>query len=127
MEQLLLRMSSGNLGSDPRLALRYDRIGETDYIDPFLKHRFGNAARESGVSHHHRNNRVSTGQNIQSTLRHRITEEMGVRFQSISKLGGRHHEFQRANRTGNHRGCNRIGEEIGSGSLPQQLDHLLGP
>ena len=51
-------MSGGYLGSDPVLALGYDRIAETDDIYALLQHSVSEFIGDLGVIQHHGNDRM---------------------------------------------------------------------
>ena len=88
MLELIDGVSGGDLSTDSSFSLRDHRIGEADHVDAFGKHRLSYFSGPRGIADHHGNDGVDSVENIETELLHFGSEELGVRFESISQFGG---------------------------------------
>ena len=65
------------------------------------------------------------GQHVEAGLAHEPVEELGVAAQDLALLAGGLDELERPHRAGHDGRGDGVGEEVGPGALPQQVDDLL--
>ena len=123
--QILLRMTGGDLRADAVAALRDDRIAEADDIDALLEHPAREFLRRARIVEHDRNDRMLTGKQVEAMLFHLRAEIARVGMDAVAQLGGLLKQIDGAQRCCADGGRQRIGEEIGAGTLPQQIDDGL--
>jgi hypothetical protein len=120
-------MSGRELDPDPGLALGDDREGERNDIDAVAEHVVGDHRRLPGpvlAWEHHRRDGVRAGQQVEAGRRHQLPEERAVGAQGRSGLTGGCHEIEGGQRAGDDGRGDRVGEQVGTRALTQQVDHF---
>ena len=117
-------MRGRNLRADARLALRHDRIRKANNVNAFFQHGLGKSSRQRGIAEHHRADRMCAGQNIKTQLGHAFAEILGIRLQLVPQGGGLGQHFQNFQRRARDRRGERVGKQIGPGTLTQIFDDV---
>ena len=115
-------MGGGHLRSDPRLALRHDGKEEARHIDAALVKFRGHVLGQFRLAQHHWNDRVFTGQEIETGLAHAGAKTIGIvkkpGAQIIALLG----QINGLDRSGNDGRWQGVGKEIGTRALAHEID-----
>ena len=118
-------MAGGDLRADAVAALGDDGIAETDDVDALIEHPAGKLLRGLGVIEHDGDDGVLAGEQIEAELFHLRAEIARVLMNLVPQCGGLLQQVDRAERRGADGGSQRVGEQIRTRALPQQIDNRL--
>jgi len=121
------RVGGADLGADAGGALRDDGIKKADDVDAFFEHAGGEFLGERGVAEHHGHDGMRAGFEGETRRRQAGAEELGVLCETVAERGRACDEIERGDRRGGDGGREGIGEEVGAGTLAEEIDDFLFP